>query len=594
MVFLIGRLNAWNASATDGLNCKGYSGVGSDGEYMYYTPYYNGSAYHGIVLRQKIFSIFKNAGTWEAYDISSIDGLTCKGYLGSPIFDGHYLYFPPYYNGAGSGIVLRYDTTKPFKSSASWAAYNAGAVDGLTSKGYWGGVFDGRYLYFVPHYNGSAYHGVFLRYDTTKAFKDASSWAAYDVGSMAGGAAKGYIGGARVGDFIYFSPWYNTGHHGQVLRLDITKPFKAAGSWTAFDAQTVSANCKALGVPCADEQYVFFPNAGAYGQVLRYDTTKPFSATSSYEYFSIASLSDNNESHNACCIQGHYLALAPSRYTILVYDMEKPFSDPGSWCEKEVAGADNSGVWGYVGAYSDPNYVYFAPFQQWSSLASSVHGTVLRGRIDPCPSQTFPAPGAENLNDYMLDDVGDYLTVTSARVSGVGMEPDMIALLYQDYNKDCFDGFEIRFELFVSNMITNSEYDDNADICTFSLSNRHSTYDPSLTDAEDPCVLINSTWDEDGVREGIWIGLCKLYTIGSFYGISEDTLYYCTLTRSDGGTTVTLRIYSDANRSNLLATLTESGFPSALKWRYIYAMRGSEGGEWEASYYLQNLNVVSY
>ena len=92
-----------------------------------------------LVLRQKIYAIFKNAGTWEAYDAGAVDSLTTKGFHGNPIFDGQFMYFVPYNNGSASGIVLRYDTTKPFKSASSWEAYDAGATGGLTSKGfYWG------------------------------------------------------------------------------------------------------------------------------------------------------------------------------------------------------------------------------------------------------------------------------------------------------------------------------------------------------------------------------------------------------------------------------------------------------------------------
>ena len=594
MVFLIGKLNAWDASATDGLNCKGFSGVGSDGEYNYYTPYHNGSAYHGIILRQKIFGVFKDASSWEAFDAGSVDGLTTKGYFGNSIFDGQFMYFTPNNNGSVSGIVLRYDTTKPFKSSTSWEAYNAGSVDSLTTKGFRGAVFDGQFIYFVPYHNG-AYNGIILRYDTTKPFKSLTSWEAYDLDGMAGGAAKGYWGAVVLENFIYFSPYQNAAstYHGQILRYDMTRPFKSAAAWVVFNAATVSANCKGLGAPCTDGQFVYFPNA-VYGLILRYDSTLPFNDVDSYATFDIANLSENNEVHNSCCVQGHYVAFSPSRYTILVYDTEKPFSDSGSWTEKEVAGADNSDIWGYLGSYSDPNYVYFAPYQQYVGSASSVHGTVLRGRIDPCPSQEFPGPGEENFSEYMLDDVGDYLSVSSGRASAVGMEPDMIALLYQDYGKDCFDGFEILFDLRISSIVTYSDDGDYGEMCTLSLSNRHSSYDPSLTDANDPCVCFVAEFAADRSLDGLYLYLNKLYTAGSGYSISTGTTYYCKLTRPDGGNTVTLRIYSNAARTTLLATLTESGFPTSLKWRYIYAMRGSDSGEWQASYYLENLNVVSY
>jgi hypothetical protein len=194
----------------------------------------------------------------------------------------------------------------------------------------------------------------------------------------------------------------------------------------------------------------------------------------------------------------------------------------------------------------------------------------------------------------MLDDVGDYLSVSSGRVSAVGMEPDMVALLYQDYNKDCFDGFEIRFDLRISSLVTYSDDGDYGEMCTLSLSNRHSSYDPSLTDANDPCICFVAEFAADRSLDGLYLYLCKIYTTGTGYAISTGTTYYCKLTRPDGGNTVTLRIYSNAARTTLLATLTESGFPTSLKWRYIYAMRGSDSGEWQASYYLENLNVVSY
>jgi hypothetical protein len=35
----------------------------------------------------------------------------------------------------------------------------------LNSKGYGGGVFDGRYIYFAPNYNGVGFHGNVLRFD---------------------------------------------------------------------------------------------------------------------------------------------------------------------------------------------------------------------------------------------------------------------------------------------------------------------------------------------------------------------------------------------------------------------------------------------
>ncbi|MBS3108624.1 LamG domain-containing protein [Candidatus Woesearchaeota archaeon] len=65
---------------------------------------------------------------------------------------------------------MKYDTQSDFASSSSWSSFNASSTGGLDTVGYAGGVFDGRYVYFVPSFNGNM-----LRYDTT------SSQASYDL-----------------------------------------------------------------------------------------------------------------------------------------------------------------------------------------------------------------------------------------------------------------------------------------------------------------------------------------------------------------------------------------------------------------------------
>jgi len=48
----------------------------------------------------------------------------------------------------------------------------------IAKGGYWGGTYDGQYVYFVPfgHLNSVIRNGEFLRYDTTKPFEDDTSW----------------------------------------------------------------------------------------------------------------------------------------------------------------------------------------------------------------------------------------------------------------------------------------------------------------------------------------------------------------------------------------------------------------------------------
>ena len=593
MVFYVGKIDAWDASGTDSLTCKGYAGVGTDGEYIYYTPYYNGSAYHGVVLRQKIYAIFKQAATWEAYDAGAVDSLTTKGFRGNPIFDGRFMYFTPYNNGSTSGIVLRYDTTKPFKSASSWEAYNAGATGGLTSKGYYGAVYDGQYIYFVPMHNGS-YHGVFLRYDTTMPFKSASSWVAYDVSSMAGGTTKGYWGGVEVNGFIYFSPYYNGAYHGKLLRYDVSKPFADAGSWAIFDVTAVAANCKGFGSPSTDGRFVYFPNV-AFNLILRYDTDLPFGSTSSYSTYDSRALSEgSDDQHSSCCIQGHYVTFTPNRHTILIYDTEKPFADSGSWAERDILYANNMWNYGFQGTYADDNYIYFGP-ANWDT---AYHGKVLRVRVDPCPSQSLPLPGAsEDLTDYMCYHP-DELSITTARATAVAIDSSCSSYVFQDYEKDFFDGFVIQFDMRITSI---TPFDDwwggYTYISAWSLSNKHSDLLQGIGE-NDPSVMYEVEWDEEGNIVAAYLYLTKdMFLSASGLAVSVGTTYYCTVTRSDGSSTITLRVYADAARTSLLSTQTITTYSSTTKWRFIYAMRGmydSDDIVTSLTYYVENLKIVSY
>src|SRR5262249_15598737 len=147
---------------------------------------------------------------WLAYNAGSTDSLHVSAYQGG-VFDGRYIYFVPTYIGAGSGgVVLRYDTQSPFSTSSSWHAYDAGTTSGLNSKGYVGAVFDGHYIYFVPYYGGGGFsHGVVLRYDTQASFTTPSSWSAYDAGSTDGLVTRGYNGAVFDGRYICFVPYWN-------------------------------------------------------------------------------------------------------------------------------------------------------------------------------------------------------------------------------------------------------------------------------------------------------------------------------------------------------------------------------------------------
>jgi hypothetical protein len=145
------------------------------------------------------------------------------GFSGA-VFDGRYVYFVPCHNGtAYTAEVLRYDTTASFLTSDSWAAYDPRSKGvGHSANGFAGAVYDGRYVYFIPHSDNAATEEDVLRYDTLGNFAEVSSWAAFDpVSSGVAGAADGHHGGTFDGRYMYFSPAnYHQDTHGAVLRYD--------------------------------------------------------------------------------------------------------------------------------------------------------------------------------------------------------------------------------------------------------------------------------------------------------------------------------------------------------------------------------------
>ena len=89
-----GLLNLPGASdVDDGVDPDGYSGIISDGKFLYFSPYHNGENFHGEVLRYDTTKDFESVEAWSTFDPSKNGvGYNAIGY-GSTIYDGHYIYF---------------------------------------------------------------------------------------------------------------------------------------------------------------------------------------------------------------------------------------------------------------------------------------------------------------------------------------------------------------------------------------------------------------------------------------------------------------------------------------------------------------------
>ena len=210
----------FNAESIGGLNVGCYDGGAFDGRHVYFCPL-EGS----IGLRYDSFADFMEPVSWEAFDANAIG----MGSNVGAVFDGQYLYYVPYQHG----VMVRFDTAGKFDDPGRWEGFDAGATDGLDTRGFDGGFFDGRFIYYVPFVN-ERFHGNWLRFDPLLPFDEPTAWKAYDASNIDGLKSYGFNGGAFDGRFFYAAPWRSEWGeegdlstwdiHGRVLRYDTTGP----------------------------------------------------------------------------------------------------------------------------------------------------------------------------------------------------------------------------------------------------------------------------------------------------------------------------------------------------------------------------------
>ena len=233
----------------------------------------------GQITRYDTTLSFTNSSSYSFFDTTTVNVNSVGFYNG--VFDGRYIYFVPFTNGQ----ITRYDTTLPFSSAGSYSVFDTTTVSAV-SKGFFGGVYDGKYIYFVPFYNGIWYFGQITRYDTTQSFTSAGSYAVFDLTTINSGY-KGFQGGVFDGRYIYYIPCYAGWFSGVTVRYDTSLPFTSASSYSSFDITSVGVNCKSYAGGVFDGRYVWFVPcnyaANAWnGLVVKYDTTLSFTSASSY------------------------------------------------------------------------------------------------------------------------------------------------------------------------------------------------------------------------------------------------------------------------------------------------------------------------
>lgn len=311
-----------------------------------------------------VWGDFTDPAAWSAFDMTTL-GPGASGYTGA-VFDGRYTYYVPSYNGALHGLVARNDTQRPFADAASWALFDTSTVN-PAARGYEGGAFDGRYVYFVPHQNPASYDGVVARYDTQQSFATGAAWQTFDTQTLAP-FARGFYGAQFDGRYLYFIPYFST----ILARFDTQASFTSAAAWTTFDVSTVSASAPASIGAVFDGRYLYlapFSTAAAFsGEVLRYDTQGALTDTTAWKVFDTTTLMPEARGYCGAAFDGRYVYLVPfvsaqgvASGLVTRFDTQATFTTPASWEIFDLTTVDARAK-SLFGATFDGRFVTFAPY----------------------------------------------------------------------------------------------------------------------------------------------------------------------------------------------------------------------------------------
>jgi hypothetical protein len=326
---------------------------------------------------------------WELFDTHSLPGFTGSAYLGGT-FDGRFVYF------AGRGTrVMRYDTQGAGLTDATaWSAFQVGPIG--AGGGFAGAAFDGRFVYFVPYQNASTTESIAARLDTQGAFNSAGSWATFDLATLSsdgGAAASGFFGAVFDGRYLYFVPRNDGAPDGRVVRYDTSaaleagapvdagdggppSPFDDPTEWTTFDVSSTNPTATGFAggvftgsalylVPNANDAFDSGVHNGGSGIAARYAVGSGLDVSSSWSTFDMTMVNGLAEFDWGGAFDGKYVYFIPHAQAIVTrVDTSMSFTSAASWSAydtTQIATADGGGAPTYSGGAFDGRFIYAVP-----------------------------------------------------------------------------------------------------------------------------------------------------------------------------------------------------------------------------------------
>ena len=295
-----------------------FSGSVFDGRYIYYFPEdFTTGPTPGILTRYDTYLSFSATTSYSSFNMLTVNSLATQCYGGC--FDGRYVYITTWQIvifGALAYTFIRYDTWSPFQNISSYQTFDTRNINS-NFLGLQPCFFDGRYVYI-----GSVNKALLARYDTLLSFTSSSSYAYFDLSTLVSiiNQQVNFIG--FDGQFIYIGgPSGPTSNY--VVAYNTSLSFGSAASYSTFDISQISGlSVNTFEGASFDGRYLYFcPSGNTFnlfsGQILRYDTTLSFTATTSYAFVDLSVLNTRATGFTAILFDGKYIYLCPGNTAFL-------------------------------------------------------------------------------------------------------------------------------------------------------------------------------------------------------------------------------------------------------------------------------------
>jgi len=378
-----------------GSGTAGFAGGTFDGRYVYFA----GNA--ARVARYDTTLAFNAPGAWSNYA-----PMGPTGGFGGAAFDGRYVYFVPYLHGVVESVAARYDTLGVFNQADSWATFDLATLaadGGAATSGFFGAVFDGRFLFFIPR-NDGAPDGRVVRYDplvsadaaapiadagpsgadageggapVPGSFADPTLWDSFDVSTI-NPEARGFAGGVAAAQSLFLMPYFNdafdgavhSGYSGIAARHTFGTSLPSPSTWFTFDTTTVNSYANEFAGGAFDGQYVYYVPHGT-GVAARFDTTGTFTSIPSWSSYNVAQSvvldSGLPVEYSGGAYDGRFIYFVPvstGAARLTRYDTQSTFTADCAWSSFDptsLAAGDAGALEPFVGAVFDGTYLYLVP-----------------------------------------------------------------------------------------------------------------------------------------------------------------------------------------------------------------------------------------